>query len=179
MAAMKARTTMRARLRSERGAELIEMMVVTPLLLFIFASIFDFAVLFRGWETVTNAAREGARVASLPAYTADADVVTRVNQYMEASGLTDGTNTSCTQGTVSGTSCSQPSTPGNCSVCVKPQSIAAPGGGTFDARTVTVVYKQQLPTLSAVAPLFGLTGLANVSVGSTSTMRTESPASSP
>jgi prepilin peptidase CpaA len=48
MAAM--RTTMRRRFRSERGAELIEMMLVTPILLLIFAAIFDFAVMFRGWE---------------------------------------------------------------------------------------------------------------------------------
>ena len=175
----KIRTTMRARLGSERGAELIEMMVVTPLLLFLFAAIFDFAVLFRGWETVTNAAREGARVASLPAFTADADVVTRVEQYMEATGLTDGSNTSCTLGTVSGTTCSEPSSPGDCSVCVKAQSIPTPGGGTFSARSVTVVYKQQLPTLSSVSPLFGGADFANVNVGSTSLMRTEAAAATP
>ena len=175
------RTTIGARFRSERGAELIEMMVVTPLLLLLFAAIFDFAVLFRGWETVTNAAREGARVASLPAFTADADVVTRVEQYMEASGMTDGSNASkCTIQSVSGNSCPQPSSAGNCSVCVKPQTLPTPGGGgSYDLRTVTVVYKQQLPSLSAVTPLFGGAGFGTVSVGSSSTMRTEAPASTP
>ena len=29
---------------------------------------FDFGFLFRNWEVVTNAAREGARVGVLPAY---------------------------------------------------------------------------------------------------------------
>jgi hypothetical protein len=39
-------------------------MIVTPILLLSLAAIFDFAILFRAWNVVTNAAREGARVDS-------------------------------------------------------------------------------------------------------------------
>ena len=48
--------------------------------------IMDFGLLFQRYETVTNAAREGARVAVLPGY-AQADVQARVTQYLAAAGL--------------------------------------------------------------------------------------------
>jgi len=167
------RTTMRGRFRSERGAELIEMMLVTPILLLIFAAIFDFAVMFRGWETVTNAAREGARVASLPAFSTDEDVRARVEQYMQAAGLAN----ACTTAVVAGTSCPVANTAGACAVCVKAQSINTPSGGVFSARSVTVMYRQALPTLSGVSPLLGGASCGMVPIGSTSLMRTEAPAS--
>ena len=54
------------------------MAIVTPILLMIIAGIFDFGMMFRAWEVVTNAAREGARVGTLPGYTAqDIDVTRR------------------------------------------------------------------------------------------------------
>ena len=172
------RLTGRERFRSERGAELIELMLVTPLLLLMFAGIFDFAVLFRGWETVTNAAREGARMASLPAFMDEDDSIRqRVEQYMQASGLAN----ACTLENIDANSmCPVDSnTPGACSVCVKDQTIATPGGGSFSARSVTVMFNQQLPSLSGVAPLVGGSAFSNVAVGSTSLMRTESPAAGP
>ena len=55
-------------LRSERGAELVEFALVMPLLLILIGGITDFARLFFSYEIVTNAAREGARLASLPGY---------------------------------------------------------------------------------------------------------------
>jgi Flp pilus assembly protein TadG len=170
MAAMR-RATKRWHIRSERGAELIEMMLVTPVLLLIFAGIFDFAMLFRAWETVTNAAREGARVASLPAYTEDEDVRARVEQYMQATGLA----TTCTLETVANSQCPNTGGAGTCTVCVSPDSLDGPDGTTFSVRSVTVVSKQSMPSLSAFAPFFG-GSFGNVSVGSTSVMRTEAPA---
>ena len=56
-------------LRSERGAELIEMAIVTPLLLLLVFGIVDFGFMFQRYVVLTNAAVEGARVASLPGYT--------------------------------------------------------------------------------------------------------------
>ncbi len=50
------------------GAELIEMALVLPILLLLVAGIMDFGFLFLRFEVVTNAAREGARVAVLPGY---------------------------------------------------------------------------------------------------------------
>ena len=63
--------------RSERGSELIEFAIVVPLFLMLLAGIFDFGMMFRTFEAVTNAAREGARVGVLPGY-APADVQTRI-----------------------------------------------------------------------------------------------------
>jgi hypothetical protein len=49
------------RLACEKGAELIEFALVFPLLLLVMFGIMDFGLLFQRYETVTNAAREGAR----------------------------------------------------------------------------------------------------------------------
>lgn len=76
-----------ARWSGETGAELIEFALVLPLLLLVILGIIDFGFLFQRYEVITNAAREGARVAVLPGYE-DADVVARVDQYLTAGGLT-------------------------------------------------------------------------------------------
>ena len=71
----------------ERGAELIEFAFALPILLLVVAGIVDFGILFQRYETVTNAAREGARIGILPDYS-EADIQGRVNTYLAASGLT-------------------------------------------------------------------------------------------
>jgi Flp pilus assembly pilin Flp len=83
---MAAVTRRSARWSDESGAELIEFALVLPLLLLILLGIIDFGFLFQRYEVITNAAREGARVAVLPGYE-DADVIARVHQYLTASGL--------------------------------------------------------------------------------------------
>ena len=58
---------MMRRAKSERGAALIEAAITIPLLLLISVGIFEFG---RAWQTsqvLTNAAREAARLAVLPA----------------------------------------------------------------------------------------------------------------
>ena len=65
---------------------LIEAAVALPLLLLIVLGIVDFGLLFRRYEVLTNAAREGARVAVLPGYSA-VDAQDRVQQYLAAGGL--------------------------------------------------------------------------------------------
>ena len=139
------------------------MAMVTPFFLLLVAGIIDFGMLFRSWEVVTNAAREGARVGVLPAYTADENVVERVEQYMQASGLA----TSCTLETVTGTEC--PSSA--CSVCVQTDTLET-GAGAYTARVVTVSSEQNLPSLSWVGVFFG-NEFGTVDVTSTSSMRTE------
>ncbi len=52
--------------RSESGAELVELALALPLLLLVVMGIIDFGFLFQRYEVVTNAAREGARIATLP-----------------------------------------------------------------------------------------------------------------
>jgi Flp pilus assembly protein TadG len=71
---------------SERGAELVEFALVFPLLLLVSLGIIDFGLLFQRYEVLTNAAREGARVSVLPGY-GSADVIARVNQYLQATSL--------------------------------------------------------------------------------------------
>jgi Flp pilus assembly protein TadG len=68
-------------LSGEQGNSLVEFALVLPLLLLVFAGIVDFGFLFQRYEVVTNAAREGARLAVLPGYTAT-DVENRVRAYV-------------------------------------------------------------------------------------------------
>jgi len=120
----------RNRWHSERGAELIEFAVVMPILIFIIAGIFEFGMMFRALEAVTNAAREGARVGVLPGYNPP-DIQTRVNDYLDASGLTGTRTTTVTNQTMS------------------------TGAGSFAARSVQVTYVYPFVVLSGFAPLFG------------------------
>ena len=150
------------RFRGERGAELIEMAIVTPVLLMIMAGIFDFAMMFRSWEVVTNAAREGARVGVLPAYSAE-DIRLRVREYMRVSGVaaecTMDPEDSCTQSL------------SLCHVCVANQSVAL-SAGNVSTRVVTVSSRQQLPSLSVIGTFFG-GNFTSVNVAGSSMMRTE------
>lgn len=71
------------RARGERGAALVEFALTLPLLLVVIAGIVDFAFLFQRYEVVTNAAREGARIASTPVYNLNPTVVRmHVREYV-------------------------------------------------------------------------------------------------
>jgi Flp pilus assembly protein TadG len=140
----------RSRWRSERGAELIEFAIVAPILIFILAAIVDFGMLFRTYEAVTNAAREGARVGVLPGY-APADVQNRVAQYLAASGLN-----------------------GAYTVNVVNVPITT-GAGTFTARAVTLNYTYQFSVLAAAAPLFG-GSFGSIPLNAVTAMRVEAGA---
>jgi Flp pilus assembly protein TadG len=74
------------RLTCDRGGNLIEFALVCPLLLVLVFGIANFGLLFQRYEVLTNAAREGARVAALPGYL-EPDVVARVNQYLAGTGI--------------------------------------------------------------------------------------------
>ena len=71
---------------NERGAVLVEFALVLPLLLVLFAGMFDLGLAFQRYQAVTNAAREGARMAVLPGYST-AEVESRVRNYLAASGV--------------------------------------------------------------------------------------------
>lgn len=77
---------MRKRLKSQRGAALLETAITIPLVLLISVGIFEFGRAFQTWQVLTNAAREGARIAVLPA-TTDEQVQALVRSYMNAGGL--------------------------------------------------------------------------------------------
>jgi Flp pilus assembly protein TadG len=146
--------------RSERGSELIEMAMVTPILMLMLAGIFDFGFLFRSWEVVTNAAREGARVGVLPAYSCDAatpdDIQSRVDAYMAAAGIDDATSYEVTVDNVD-----VPTT-----------------AGTFTGCAVRVELTQPLPSLGVVAQFFG-GDFGTVPVAAAAVMRAETQAAPP
>ena len=78
---------MRTRLRNDqRGAALIETAITIPIILLIAVGIFEFGRAYQTWQVLTNAAREGARIAILADKT-DADVTGAVRSYMQAGGL--------------------------------------------------------------------------------------------
>jgi Flp pilus assembly protein TadG len=140
------------RLRQERGAELIEMALVLPLLLLIIMGIIDFGFMFREMNVVTNAAREGARTGILPDYD-DADIDARVQQYMNAAGI--------------GVSC-----PSASCVVLKPVvSVTAPSG-PFQARDVRVTIFHDWTFMSPFAAMFG-GSFSSVALSGRAVMRVE------
>jgi hypothetical protein len=107
-------------------------------------------MMFRTYEAVTNAAREGARVGVLPGYNAP-DVQTRVNSYLAASGLSGAHTTTVTNQTL------------------------ATGAGTFTARSVRVVYPYSFVVLSGFAPFFG-GSFGSINLTAAAVMRSETAA---
>ena len=51
--------------RNEKGASLVELAIVTPFLLVLLVGLIEFGWIFAGYISVTGAAREGARYASM------------------------------------------------------------------------------------------------------------------
>jgi Flp pilus assembly protein TadG len=138
---------------SERGAELIELALVLPILLLVFASIVDFALMFQRFLVVSNAAREGARIAVLPGYTQQ-DVQNRVTQYVRE-GIGDDTVTPI--------------------AVLAPVSIDPPGPTpAFPAARVTVTMTHNYLVLGPVAGLLGGSFTPSISLSARSTMRIES-----
>jgi Flp pilus assembly protein TadG len=141
------------RVRSERGAELIEFALVLPMLLLVFAAIVDFGLLFQRYLTLSNAAREGARIAVLPGYT-QADVQNRVTQYVRE-GTGDNTLTP--------------------TAVLVPTSIDPPGvTPPFPAAQVTVTLTHNYIVLGPVSGLFGGGSFTSITLAVRSTMRIES-----
>jgi Flp pilus assembly protein TadG len=122
------------RFRSEKGAELIEFALAVPLLLFIIMGLVDFGFMFQRYEVVTNAAREGARIAVLPGY-ANGDVEARVRSYMTEGGVANST--------------------ANSTVATTNVPIAAGAGPAMQGKRVQVNYTSQYLFLGPLAGWFG------------------------
>ena len=134
---------------NERGAVLIEFALVLPLLLVLFAGMFDMGLAFQRYQAVTNAAREGARMAVLPGYST-AEVESRVRNYLAASGV-----------------------PGTPTIVVTPITITPVGGGAvFTAMKVHVQVPHVFTLLGPIATLVGGT-FGTVPLTSESVMRIE------
>ena len=71
------------RLRSQRGAALIETAITIPMVLLVSVALVEFGRAYQTWQVLTNAAREGARV-SILAEATDAQVTAAVRNYMTA-----------------------------------------------------------------------------------------------
>jgi len=150
------------RIRSPRGAELIEFALVFPVLLLVVLGIVDFGFLFQRMEVVTNAAREGARLAVLPGY-GSTDVCNRTLSYLQAGGVV-----------VSGT-CPNPTNP----TITIDMSYSIPMGGSatsLSGKRVVVQYTNQYLFLSPILRLFG-GQLSSVPVRGVAIMRDEVPSS--
>ena len=131
----------RVRGRSASGAELIEFAFALPLLLVLVMGIADFGFILQRFEVLTNAAREGARVAILPGYT-PADVTARVDQYVASAGL-------------------GPS--GTAVTVVTPTTVTA-GAFAFDAIQVTVTFTHVYQFVGPLMTLLGGAAMGSIPV---------------
>jgi Flp pilus assembly protein TadG len=142
------------RLRNEKGAQLVEFALVLPLLLLVILGIAEFGFMFQRYEVITNAAREGARIAVLPGYTT-ADVRQRVNDYLDAGRVP---------------------TAGRTPAAVTDVSVVLPGGTTVPTRKVTVTYTYTYMFLKGIAGWFNAS-YTTQQLSAVSQMRVEVPGS--
>jgi Flp pilus assembly protein TadG len=125
------------RWRADEGAQLVEFALVLPLLLLVVLGIAEFGIMFQRYEVLTNAAREGARMAVLPGY-AVADVQTRVTAYVTAGRV--------------------PVAAGNPTVAVTDVTIPMGGGQpAINAKRVTVTYTHTYLFIRGIGAWFGST----------------------
>ena len=145
--------TRRRSWKTEKGSALLETAFILPIMLLISAGIFEFGRAYQTYEVVTNAAREGARVAILPNATTS-DVNDRVNAYLNAGSLS----------------------PSSATVTVNQSATVTVGAGTATASIVTVSYPFSFVVLDPIARLVN-SGSNNFgsafSLSSTSEMRNE------
>jgi Flp pilus assembly protein TadG len=152
-------TSVTNRLKSQRGAELIEFALIFPLLLLVLLGMIDFGFLFQRYEVLTNATREGARLATLPGYTAD-DVKSRVCQFL-------------TNGGVPTTGCPG-TTPTNPAVTVTDVNVALGAGVTpVSAKQVQLAYNHTFMFVGPIISLMGGTWTNAKTITTVATMRTE------
>ena len=78
--------TTQARSNRERGAVAVEFAVLLPVLLMILLGIIEFGIAFNHQQGLHAAAREGARLASLPTSTSS-QINTRVTDSLNGTGL--------------------------------------------------------------------------------------------
>jgi Flp pilus assembly protein TadG len=121
-----------SRLVNERGQALLETAITLPIVLLVAVAIFEFGRAYQTVQVITNAAREGARVAVLPQST-NADVLARVVAYLRAGQLPEANRTT---------------------VAVNRNGTVSIGGtGTASASTVDVSYPFRFMVLNSVANL--------------------------
>jgi Flp pilus assembly protein TadG len=156
------------RSQSQRGAALVEFALVVPLLLVVIAGIVDFGFLFQRYEVVTNAAREGARLGTLPGYT-DVSVRSHVRNYVQQ-GLALN-NSALAAALPTGT-------PDAVDVTYPNMTVDLGGGATsiVPGIRVQVTYKHSFLLLGPMLGLINKTWGSNIDIVGVSQMRIEVPA---
>jgi Flp pilus assembly protein TadG len=150
MAAMTRRVRVCRLVRDAGGSEVVEFAFVLPILLLIMAGILDMGFLFNNYQTLTNAAREGARMAAVPGWV-EKDVKGRVNLYLQADGMN----------------------PAAAVTTVTPVQIEVPGGAMTGVRVV-VSYPYNYRVLGPIAKLVEPSAsFETVTLTASATMRTE------
>lgn len=141
------------RARRETGQALIEAALTIPILLLIGVGIFEFGRAYQTWQVLTNAAREGARMAVVPA-PAPGTVEARVRAYMQ-------------DGQLSKHAAANVSIDGNQTLVVNGQSVSA--------TRVTINYPFDFIVLKPVARLLNQSSTVGDSLTMTATalMRNE------
>jgi len=132
--------------RDDRGTALIEMAFTLPLLLLISIGIIEFGRCFQTWQVLTNAAREGARVAVLPGMS-DSMVTARVQEYIQAGVLDAGVTPTIT---------------------IQRTAAISFGSGSATGSKVIVSYPYHFMMLNGIARLI----VGNTTLGSDFTMAT-------
>jgi Flp pilus assembly protein TadG len=74
-------------LKSERGAALLETAITLPIIMLVAVGIFEFGRAYQTWQVLTNAAREGARVAVINGTTPE-QIKEAVITYADIGGVT-------------------------------------------------------------------------------------------
>lgn len=140
--------------RNQRGSALVEMALTLPLMLLVSVGIFEFGRAYQTWQVLTNAAREGARIAVLPG-TTDNNVDSRVHQYISDGQLPEGADADV--------------------AIDRDETIAIGAAGTAPATRVTVTYPFSFVMLQPIAQLINPdteTG-APLTITASALMRTE------
>ena len=138
---------MTRRAHSERGAALLEAAITIPMLLLLAVGIFEFGRAWQTWQVLTNAAREGARLAVLPDPTPGAPEA-RAREYMMGGQLPKY---------------------GEAAVDVNRSASITVNGGAVSASQVTIDYPFTFIVLQPVARLVS----PGTSVGGPLTMRAQ------
>ncbi|MBI3949402.1 MAG: pilus assembly protein [Acidobacteria bacterium] len=130
--------------RSKRGQALVETALILPLLMLMLVGIIEFGRLLFTQHAVTNAAREGGRVAILP-NKAESDVVGAVASVLQRSGL------DATKATT---------------------SVSGVWGSTGSPTNVTVTYPYRSVALEAVLAIIpgGTDAVSQITISSSSNM---------
>ena len=120
-----------SRLANERGQALLETAMTLPLVLLVAVGIFEFGRAYQTYQVLTNAAREGARVAVLPSGSTET-VESRVRGYLQSGQLQNA---------------------GQTAINLNRNATVTIGGATASASIVTVSYPFSFMVLNPVANL--------------------------